>query len=463
MILKILILGGGQVGSSVAESLVAMAKNDVTIVDTNEETLNKLRARLDIQTVEGSAAWPSVLEQAGVADTDLLLALTRDDTVNLVASKLAKDQFNIPTCITRLRAADYLEFQDEQVSQAFGVDESICPEQLVTDQLFQLFEYPGSLQVLRLAHDKARMVVVYARPGGKLLDRPIREITKDLPEGVDGRICAIYRNNRLIIPDGDTIIIEGDEVSILGATEHIDSLLAEVRVFEKRPRKMIIAGGGNIGFRLAKRLESRFNLKVIEQRQVRAEWLSENLNDALVLLGSSSDEALLKQENIDETDIFCALTNDDETNIMSALLAKRHGARRVMALINRTAYVNLISGNNIDVVISPHLATIGSILAYIRRGDIEGVYPMRHDSAEVIEAVIHGNKDTSKMIGRAIADIALPKGCYISALIRAEKVLIAHHELVLEDNDHVIFFIARGGRSVKELESLIQVKLGFFR
>ncbi len=460
--MKILILGGGQVGSSVAENLAAIAKNDITVVDIYEDALKKLRDRLDIQTVQGHAAWPSVLEQAGAEDTDLLLALTQDDTVNLVAAKIATELFNVPTCLARVGASDYFEFQEKSVAEAFGLEESICPEQLVTDHLYELFEYPGSLQVISFAHDKARLVVVYARPGGKLLDRQIREIHKDLPEGVDGRICAIYRNNRLIIPDGDTIIIEGDEVSILGATDYINVLLEEVRDTEKKARKVMIAGGGNIGFRLAKRLESRFNLKIIEQRQQRAEWLSENLNDALVLLGSSSDEALLKQENIDEIDVFCALTNDDENNIMSSLLAKRFGAKRVIALVNRTAYANLIAGNNLDIVVSPNLATIGSILAYIRRGDVQGVFPLRHGSAEFIEAVIHGNRDTSQMIGRTLEQISLPKDCHIVAVIRDDQVLIAHHDLPLEEEDHVIFFVARG-KSVKELEDLIQVKLGFFR
>ncbi|WP_434777307.1 Trk system potassium transporter TrkA [Neisseria sp. Ec49-e6-T10] len=459
--MKILILGGGQVGSSVAQNLATSKSNDITVVDTNDDVLKKLRDRLDIQTVEGNAALPSVLEQAGAKDTDLLLALTREDSINLAASKIAADIFNIPTCITRIRASDYLEYKEGSALTSFSVDESICPEQLVTDHLYQLFEHPGSLQVLSFADGKAQMVAVSARLGGKLIGKPIKEIRNDLPEGVDGNICAIYRNNRLITPEGDTVIIEGDEVFIIGAKDHIPLLLDEVRHSERKARKVIVAGGGNIGFRLASRLEHHFDVKVIENRQTRAEWLSENLNDSLVLLGSSTDETLLKQENIDETDVFCAVTNDDENNIMSALLAKRYGAKRVMALINRSSYVSLIEGNSIDIVISPHMATIGSILAYIRRGDIEGVYPLRHGSAEIMEAIIHGNKDTSKLIGRSIEDIALPKGCYINAIIRNEQVLIAHHDLVLEDNDHVIFFVSRN-TAVKELEKLIQVKLGFF-
>lgn len=458
---KILILGGGQIGANVAENLSSIDQNDVTIVDIDEEALNRMRDKLDILTVLGNAGSPRVLAMAGADDSDLLLALTHNDETNLVACQLASHLFNIPTRIARVRQSDYLEHGDRHLAlELFAVQESICPEQLVTHQLHQLFEYPGSLQVLDFAGGKAQLVVVRARLGGLLVGKPLSQIREDLPD-VDCRVCAIYRNDKLIIPKGNTIIIEGDEVSFLAAREHIQLMLRELRSTEKIAHRVMIAGGGNIGFRISKILENHFSVKLIENRKNRAEWLSENLNTTLVLYGSATDEALLQQENIEEIDIFCSLTNDDESNVMSALLAKRYGAKRVMALVNRTSYVDLFEGNKIDIVISPHLTTIGSILTHIRRGDVVAVHPLRRGAAEAIEAIVHGDKNTSKLVGRTIDNVELPRGVYISTIVREGAVIMAHHDVMIEERDHVIFFVARR-HLVKEVEKLIQVQINFF-
>ncbi|WP_240664889.1 Trk system potassium transporter TrkA, partial [Neisseria meningitidis] len=230
------------------------------------------------------------------------------------------------------------------------------------------------------------------------------------------------------------------------------------------PRRIMIAGGGNIGYRLAKQLEHAYNVKIIECRPRRAEWIAENLDNTLVLQGSATDETLLDNEYIDEIDVFCALTNDDESNIMSALLAKNLGAKRVIGIVNRSSYVDLLEGNKIDIVVSPHLITIGSILAHIRRGDIVAVHPIRRGTAEAIEVVAHGDKKTSAIIGRRISGIKWPEGCHIAAVVRAEtgETIMGHHtETVIQDGDHIIFFVSRR-RILNELEKLIQVKMGFF-
>lgn len=458
--MRILVLGGGQVGANVAENLAAIDQNDVTVVDVDEEALKKMSEKLDILTIVGNAASPRIMEMAGADDSDLLLALTRDDETNLVACQLASRLFNIPNRIARVRQSDYLEHGERPALDFFDVQESICPEQLVTHQLHQLFEYPGSLQVLDFADGKAQLVVVRAQLAGLLVGKPLSQIRTDLPDA-DCRVCAIYRNDKLIIPEGSTVIIEGDEVFFLAAREHIQLMLRELRSTEKVARRVMIAGGGNIGFRISKILEDHFDVKLLENRKTRAEWLSENLDSTLVLYGSATDESLLQQENIDEIDIFCSLTNDDENNVMSALLAKRYGAKRVMALVNRTSYVDLLEGNKIDIVISPHLTTIGSILTYIRRGDVMAVHPLRRGAAEAIEVIIHGDKNTSKLVGRTIGAVELPHGVYISALVRQDEVIMAHHNVEINEGDHVIFFVARR-HLVKDVEKLIQVQIGFF-
>ncbi|EFI24656.1 potassium transporter peripheral membrane component [Neisseria sp. oral taxon 014 str. F0314] len=468
--MKILIIGSGQVGSTVAQNLASSSANDVTIVDLDEKALHRIGSRLDVQTIVGNGASPFVLEQAGAADSDLLLALTRSDETNIVACKIAADLFNIPSRIARVRSAEYLEYlhpsadggEEADSLSIFDITETISPEQLVTEQLVGLLSYTSALQVLRFSDDRARMVVVQARQGGLLVNKEIAQINEHLPEGADCQICAVYRNNRLIVPSSKTVIIEGDEVFFVASTDSINAIMRELRPNEQHTRRIMIAGGGKIGHRLAKQLENEYDIKIIEYSSSRAEWLAENLDNTLVLQGTATDETLLDEEYIDEIDVFCALTNDDENNIMSSLLAKNRGAKRVITIVNRSSYVDLLEGNKIDIVVSPHLITIGSILAHIRRGDISAVYPLRRGTAEAIEVVVHGDKKTSSIVGRKISDVKWPQGCHFAALVRGDEVIMAHRGgTVLQDGDHIIFFVSRR-RVLRELEKLIQVKMGFF-
>ena len=466
--MKILILGSGQVGSTVAQNLASVPSNDVTIIDIDEKALNRISSRLDVQTIVGNGASPFTLEQAGAADSDLLLALTRSDETNIVASKIAADLFNIPSRIARVRSSEYLEYPvdgsdkpEEGSLNIFGITETISPEQLVTEQLVGLLNYTSSLQVLSFANDKVRMVIVQARKGGLLIGREIADINQHLLEGADCQICAIYRNNKLIMPTPQTVIQQGDEVFVAAATSQVAEVLRELRPQQQPTRRVMIAGGGQIGFRLSRQLEDRFDVKIIEINEKRAEWLSENLNSTLVLHGSAADESLLEGEYIDEIDVFCALTNDDENNIMAGMLAKSLGAKRVIAIVNRSSYVDLLQGNTIDIAVSPHLVTIGSILAHIRRGDVEAVHPLRGGNSEAIEIVVHGDKDTSKLVGRRVSAVRWPNGCHVAAVVRDEEVFMGHQDVQLADGDHIILFVARR-RVVSELEKLIQVRMGFF-
>ncbi|MBF0804481.1 MULTISPECIES: Trk system potassium transporter TrkA [Neisseria] len=463
--MKILILGSGQVGSTVAQELASLPENDVTIIDTSETALQNIGSKLDVQTLLGNGASPFMLKRAGAEDADLLLALTRSDETNIVACKIAAEVFNIPGRIARVRSTDYLDYQTEETLNSldiFSITESISPEELVTERLTGLLSYTSALQVLRFAGDKARMVVVQARKGGLLVDKEIAQINQHLPEGVDCQICAIYRNNRLIVPSAQTVIIEGDEVFFVAGTENVKIMMRELRPNEQRNRRIMIAGGGNIGYRLAKQLESSMDIKIIEYSKNRAEWLAEHLDRTLVLHGSATDETLLEQEYIDEIDVFCALTNDDENNIMAGLLAKNLGAKRVIAIVNRSSYVDLLEGNKIDIVVSPHLVTIGSILAHIRKGDVAAVHPLRRGKAEAIEVVVHGDKQTSALVGRRVSEIKWPPGCHFAALVRGDEVVMGHKEdAVMAEGDHIIFFVSRR-RILRELEKLIAVKMGFF-
>lgn len=464
--MKILILGCGQVGSTIATNLAKMSQNDVTIIDINEKALEKISQRLDVQTILGNGAWPSVMSAAGAKDSDMLLALTQNDETNMTACRIAYTLFNIPNRIARVRYSDFVEFdlknEDKKTTlDFFNITETISPEQLVTDQIVNLLIYPGALQIVSFAKNKVRLVVLKTHAGGLLVNQPINKLKQHLDQGIDCQICAIYRHDKLIVPTGSTILQEEDEVFVLMPTTHIEEIMLQLRPVLQRTRRIMIAGGGNVGYRVAKKLEYALDIKIIERKQERAEWLAENLNNTLVLHGNASDESLLENEYIDEIDIFCALTDDDENNIMSSILAKNLGAKRVMAIINRRSYVDLLQGNTINIVISPNLITIGSILTHVHMGDMVAFRPLRRDNAEAIEVVLHGDKHTSKLVGRKISQIRLPNDCYFAAIVREKEIIMAHQDAELQEGDHVVFFISNR-RAMPQLEKLIQVKLGFF-
>jgi trk system potassium uptake protein len=456
--MKIVILGAGQVGSSVAESLVS-EQSDITVVDLDPQRLRALEDRLDLRTVMGSAAHPSVLKQAGIEDADLLIAVTQSDDTNLVACLLASKLFNVPRRIARLRSTDYLSNEKVIGEDGFDIDLAICPEQVLTDYIVNLVEFPEALQVLDFAGGRVSLVAVRAFAGGPLVGHPLKELRLHMPH-IDTRIVAIFRGDRSIVPDGDTVVEPDDEVFCLAASGHIREVMHELRRMDRPVKRVMIAGGGNIGLRLAIALQEAYSVRVIEHNKRRCEVLGARLGSALVLNGDATDEELLEDEGIADMDLFVAVTNDDENNIMSSLLAKRMGARRVVALINRRSYVDLLQAGQIDIAISPAQATIGTLLAHVRRGDVVAVHSLRRGAAEAIEAVVHGDRNSSRIAGRRVDEIKLPAGATIGAVVRGEQVLMAHHDTRIEAEDHVIVFVT-SKRLVPQVEKLFQVSASF--
>jgi trk system potassium uptake protein len=439
--MKILILGAGQVGRTAAQALSREEANEVTVVDSNEETLRDLQDRLDVRTVAGNAAYPTVLEAAGAAEAEVLIALTSSDEVNLMACQVAFTLFRTPTKIARIRAAEYTSRPGLFGSDGLSVDVFISPEQLVTEYVERLIHHPGTLQVLDFADGKVQLVGVRVRKGGLLVGHTLSELPKHLPN-IELRVVAIYRDGRSITPQGDTVIVEGDEVFFLAAKEDIRRAMAEMRHGDDPARRIIIAGGGHIGYRLAKTLEKTNQVKLIERDPKRARKISELLEKAIVLHGDAADEELLIEENIDSADVFAAVTNSEEANILAAMLAKRLGAHKVMALINKPSYTELVESGTIDIAISPQTITIGSLLAYVRRGDVVRVHALRRGAAEALEAIVHGDERSSRVVGRTVGEILLPEGASIGAIVRADEVIMAHHDTRVLADDHVILFLA---------------------
>ena len=470
--MKIIIVGAGRVGSSVAEALVSEA-NDITVIDTDVNRVAELQDRFDLRGLVGNAALPSTLRQAGADDADMLIAVTAGDEVNLVACKIAADLYNIPTRIARVRNVELQQHPALIGEGGFRASHVIFPEQTVTDYLLRLIEFPEALQVLEFADGRASLIAVRAFAGGPMVSHPIKDLRRHIPN-VDTRIVAIFRNDASVRVDGDTFVQPGDEVFFLAASQNIRQVLAELRRMDKPVRRVIIAGGGNIGLRLARALDTgegldvaeRFNVRIIESNKRRAEVLARELSsEVLVLQGDATDEDLLTQEGVQDADLFIALTNDDENNIMSSLLAKRLGARRVIALINRKSYGDLMQGGQIDIAVSPSYATLSALLRFVRRGDVVAAHSLRRGAAEALELIVHGDEKSSRIVGKPIEQIELPRGVTIGAVVRGSaertQVLMAHHDVVIQAEDHLIVFV-ENKRIIPRVEKLFSVGLGFF-
>ena len=453
--MKIIIIGAGQVGGTLAENLVG-ERNDITLIDTNADILHELQEKMDLQVVIGNGSHPDVLMQAGAEDAELVIAVSSDDATNMIACQICYSLFNTANKIARIRSANILRYQKELFQpKNIPVDHIIAPEQLVTRDIARLIDYPGALQVLEFAQGKVSLVAVKAYYGGLLVGHALSTLREHIPN-VDTRVAAIYRNGKPIRPLGTTVIEADDEVFFIAATIHIRAVMNELQKLEAPYKRIMIAGGGNIGAGLARILEKNHQVKLIERSPKRAEFLASDLNDTLVFTGDSSDQELLLEEHIDQFDVFIAVTNDDEANIMSSLLAKRLGVRKAMVLIQRSAYIDLVHGSDIDIAVSPQHATISALLTHVRRGSIDNVYSLRGGAAEAIEIIAKGDEKSSKVVGRTIQSIKLPPGATIGAIVRQEEVLIAHSNTKIEAEDHVILFLVNK-RYISDVEKLFHV------
>lgn len=486
--MKIIILGAGRVGQSVAESLVS-EQNGITVIDTDARALRELESRFDLRGVVGNGIDPQVLAEAGAKDTDLLIACASMDETNLVCCKIAQTVFDIPTRIARVRSSSFAVDDPLLGKEGFAVDRIICPEESVTNYIRKLIQYPEAMQVRAFAGGRAALASVRARAGAPAVGQQIAQVRERMPE-LAMRIVAIYRRfmdepDRFVRCDGNTRIEPGDEVFMLAATEHVSEALKAINLPEGRPSRpvyrIMIVGGGQVSLRLAKKLAQtpgRFHVKIIEHNEQQCLRLSSELPaEVLVLEGDATDEGVLEEEGIEEVDLFLALTDDDEDNIMSSLLAKRMGARRVLSLINRRAYADLMHGTQIDIALSPAQAMLGEFLAYVRRGDVQAVHSLRRGVAEALEIVARGDRKSSRVVGRKVEELRLPEDVHIGLIVRGipegktceevakadleTEVIIPRSNTVIESGDHVVFFLPNK-RLVRNVENLFRVSATFF-
>ena len=446
--MKVVILGAGKVGESLARNL-SQDGYDISIVDLDKKKIDYLQDRLDVAAIQGHAAHPNSFKKSGADEGTIVIAVTNNDEVNIAACQIAKTQFSVKKTICRFKDTTYLGCLD-----SFGenmIDIPISPENEVTSHLKELIVHPGAEQIEEFADGKVKLVSVKVKKSGKLVDRALRTIEDDMP-GIQSYIPSIYRKGKPFIPSGDTIVKEGDEVYFVTASENVDAVVNEMRLEQGYSRVMII-GGGKIGFNLAKQLEKSYKVKLIESNEERCEEISRDLEKTIVLRGKGADQELLKSENIAQVDVFCALTNDDESNIMASLLAKKLGATKTMVILNNPSYVNILPGF-VDSCIAPHRLTVSSVLQHLREGDVaQDVILKMHSGAEALEGVVHANEHTIDYFGKSIKELPLPAEASIGAIVRKGVVVMPSSEVELCIEDHLIIFLSNKEK-VKEVEKL---------
>ena len=458
--MRVIICGAGQVGYSIAAYL-ANEENDVTVVDQNPQLIAQINDDMDVNAVVGHASNPDILSNAGAKDADMIVAVTQSDEVNMVACQIGHSLFGIPKKIARVREQAYL---DPAWSNLFSrshmpIDVIISPEVIIANDIFQRLSVPGTTFVIPLAEGLAHMVGVICGEDCPILNTPLSQLKNLFPD-LAFEIVAILRNNKSIIPDGTDQLEVGDEAYFIVNTKHLNRTMVAFGHEETKARRIVIAGGGNIGKVLVELIREKskgVQIKIIEANEARANHLSEQFEDTIVLQGNCLDKDLLEEASIDTVETFVAITNDDESNILGSLLAKQYGCKRVITLVNNNAYSPLVAPMGIDAMISPRATIVAQIMQHVRRGRIKGLHNLRDGFAEVIEAEISEN---TNIANTSIADLELPHEVIIGAVIREDDVIMPYPELVLRPGDDVIILASQA--QVQEVEKMFSVLVDLF-
>lgn len=456
--MRIIILGAGRVGASLARNLVK-ENNDVVLIDSQAEHLEEIKNRLDIQTITGLTTSPSVLLEAGIQHTDLLIAVTDYDDTNMMACYIAQRLFSVPKTIARIKSEDYYSYPKLFHKANIPITLLINPERLITDYIIRLIQYPGVSELLYFSDDKTCLVTIETQTTDWLNGKTIADLQDKLHK-INASIVAIF-SKKVYVPVVDNyVLLPKDKILFITKEHTINTLLAGINHHQTPNKRITIAGGGLIGSKLAHSIQEQYKIKLIEKDPITATLLAEKLHNVIVLEGDIADRELLLQENIQDTDVFCAVTNDDEANIMGCLQAKFLGARYAMALVNREGYVDLIEESLIDYALSPHTQMIGNILSKLKRGSMIKVHRLQEEEAEAIELIVEGTARTSAVVGRLVNDIEFPPHCILLGVLRGQTLHINMTKLKLMPKDHVILLLLKK-KYIQQLEALFQVNLDF--
>ena len=469
--MQILIIGAGRIGRSVAEALVD-EDNDITLVDTDSERIEEMQDRLDLRGIVGNATSPDVLRQAGADDADMIIAVTATDETNMAVCLLASRLFNIPTRIARVRNSELRKYPRVMAEEGFQITSSIWPEEALTESVLKLIEFPEALQIIEFAEGRAMLFSVRAVAGSPLVGRPAGDLALHLPK-VPARIIAVFRRNRRLDLSEQTVIESGAEVISLASGRDVRRVISELRHPDKTTHRILVGGYTSLALQLAHRLngpDSRrsyeINILVSDKQKIRKQ-AAQDLKNTLFIEGSIIDEEVLESAGIDRCDLFISPSRHAATHILGALLANKMGARRVIALTDSATFSNLMQGSQIDITVSTTQATISELLRHVRHGDVLAAYSLRRGVAEALEIVAHGNKKSSRVVGKKLSEITLPEGVSIAAIVREDpdtlepEVFIASPNLTIESEDSVIVFVPNK-RTIPQVEKLFAVDVGFF-
>jgi len=450
--MKSIVCGAGVVGSSIAEKLSSEGL-EVTVIDQSSELIAKINEKLDVKAIVGHGSNPSILEKAGASECDILIAVTQVDEVNMVACQIADSIFNIPKKIARIRQQDYLK--ENWKNNSLSIDTIISPEFEVANAISRRLHAPGAFDMVELSDDRIRLIGLKCVDNAPILNKQIKTITSEYPDLLSN-ILVIIRNDEYFIPNSKTTLLEGDQVYFVVESTHVTNTMKAFGHYEKESTNIIIVGGGNIGFNLAKNIESEHNsvrVKLIELDQSRSKWLASNLENTTVINGDALENEILEEVNVASTGSFISVTDDDEVNVLSSLLAKRSGANECITLINNSSYISLLKNIGIDITIDPKAITISTILQKVRKGKIRSLYTIGEGLGEVIEAVI---LESSAFANKTIKEIDLPKKVRVGSILRNKEIIIPNSKTIFKKDDDVVFYAEKS--SVKRLEELLDIK-----
>lgn len=458
--MRVVICGAGQVGYGLAERLAA-EQNDVSVIDISPQRVQAVRDSLDVRGIVGHGSHPEVLAQAGAEGADMLIAVTLFDEVNMVACQVAHSLFSVPTKIARIRAHGYREqhWSDLFSHDHLPIDVIIAPEVEVGEMVLRRLQLPGAVDIVRFADDKVVVVGVECLEDCPVVDTPLSQLTELFPD-LHAVVVGIFRAGDMIVPHSEDFMLAGDLVYVVVGRDQVWRTLNVFGHEEPEASRVIIAGGGNIGLYVAQALEARnarTRAKVIEPLRERAMIIADQLKRTVILHGSALDRDILREADIEDTDTLVALTNEDEINLLSCVMAKRLGVKRTMALVNDPTFAVLTPGLGIDAVVNPRAVTVSKVLQHVRRGRIRSVYSIQNGEAEVLEAEA---LETSPLVGRPLRDLDLPEGIRIGAIYRDKQVLMPNGSLVIQANDRVILYAA--AERVRQVEQMFRVSLEFF-
>lgn len=458
--MKVIVCGAGQVGSNIARQL-AREGNDITLIDQNVDLVRKIGDDLDVRGMVGHASHPDVLEAAGAAEADMIIAVTYSDEVNMIACQVAHTLFDVPKKVARIRSQEYLlpMWSDLYSRDHLPIDVIISPEVEVAHAISRRLKVPGAIDMVSFADGKVQVIGVRLDESCPIVNTPLRQLTELFPD-LNIVVVGIYRDGKMIVPTSDDQMFPGDEVYFCADVGHVSRAMPLFGHEEQEARSIVIVGGGNIGLHLAQLIEQEMgnvSLKIIEHNHARAEYIQEQLENTIVLSGNALDPEILTEAKVNRAETLVALTNDDEVNILSSLLAKGQGCESAITLINNPVFSGLVTNHGIDVVVDPRATTVSEILRHIRRGRIRGLHSFQDGAAEVVEGEA---LETSKLVGKELRDVKLPRGTIIGAILRDDVVVIPRGNTVVKPNDRVVIFALQN--AVRKVEEMFSVSLEFF-